>query len=88
MKLVFCKECQDIVRPRIDKKRECECGKVSVIGRGETNIHITGKESAYVFGFCNSNFVNALRNRPKDGMGFDFNAFVIPEKCQTVIYED
>lgn len=34
MKLLICKECQDVIR-LIDTKRTCRCGKVggSVIGR-------------------------------------------------------
>ena len=38
---------------------------------------------AVPIGFANSTLVRAVHNQPKDGMGENFTAFVIPKICST-----
>lgn len=81
MKLIFCPECQD-VRKLLDKLTTCSCGKSSGEYLDNLNAYIFG--DAIPLGFANRTFVRALRNRPGDGMGAEFVAFVIPEQCDTI----
>lgn len=79
MKLLLCKECRDIIG-LIDVKRTCKCGKVG--GKYTDNVNaIYFGEMAVPIGFANTTLVKAVHNQPKDGMGKDFTAFVIPKKC-------
>lgn len=81
MKLILCKECQDVVR-LIDIKRTCKCGKVG--GKYIDNLNaVYFGEMAVPIGFANSTLVKAIRDQPKDGIGETFTAFVIPKKCST-----
>ena len=81
MKLIFCKECHDIFR-LINEKRFCKCGKSWGNYTDDINAEIGGL--AVPIGFENSSFVKAFKNRPKEGLGSRFDAFVIPEKCPTI----
>lgn len=83
MKLIFCPVCLDVIKLTVGKVRECECG--TSYGRYEDdgyNAKIGGK--AIPVGIDNVSFVQALQERPKEGLGSVFNAFVIPEKCPTI----
>ncbi|EKU99691.1 hypothetical protein Lepto7375DRAFT_1759 [Leptolyngbya sp. PCC 7375] len=85
VKLIFCPQCEDVRKLAFDLRR-CFCGEAwghycddglnAVIGGG-----------AIPLGFENKSFVEALKTRPVDRMGKRFEAFVIPEKCPTVIDE-
>jgi hypothetical protein len=88
MKLLLCKECQDIVR-LIDIKRTCKCGKSGGKYTDELNAVYFG-EMAVPIGFVNKTLVKAVYNQPKNGMGEDFTAFVIPKVCSTykIVLED
>lgn len=81
MKLLLCKECQDIVR-LIDVKRNCKCGKVGGRYTDDLNAIYFG-EMAVPIGFANSSLVKSVHNQPKNGMGENFTAFVIPKVCST-----
>ena len=81
MKLLLCRKCQDVVR-LIQKERSCECGCVK--GRYINNIYAEySGEHAVPLGFANGSFVQAIRNQPKSGWGENFEAFVIPQECET-----
>lgn len=82
MKLVLCKECQDIVRLIEDKKRVCQCGKVGGKYVDDLNAVYFG-DVAVPIGFANSTLVKAIANQPENGMGVNFTAFVIPKTCDT-----
>jgi len=82
MKLIFCPVCSDIVR-LIRKKRTCECG-ASWGHYEEDLLHSVIGGRAVPLGLVNSEFHMALYDRPKEGLGSRFTAFVIPEKCDTV----
>jgi len=82
MKLLLCKECQDIVRLIQEEKRVCKCGKVGGKYTDDLNAVYFG-EMAIPIGFANSTLFKAVHNQPKDGMGENFTAFVIPKTCST-----
>lgn len=81
MKLLLCKECQDVVR-LIQEKRVCKCGKVGGKYIDDLNAVYFG-EMAIPIGFANSTLVQAVHNQPKNGMGENFIAFVIPKISST-----
>lgn len=85
MKLLLCKNCQDIVRPLIGKERSCECGSCTVIGSHDNVTIIYSGEKAVILGIKNSSLKNAVARRPDYGQGEDFVAFVIPKNCSSVI---
>lgn len=87
MKLILCKQCQDIVRPYPRETRYCNCGDVKVECLNELDIIVTATEEwAVPIGFNNHSFLNAVREQPDSGMGRDFTAFVIPRKCPSIIW--
>jgi hypothetical protein len=82
MKLIFCAKCQDVVKLTYHL-RYCGCGECW--GRYlEDGLNAQISANAIPLGFLNSSLINALRDRPKEGMGSEFVAFVIPEKCDTI----
>ena len=86
MKLIYCRECRDIVR-LAHHTRYCECGK----SRGwyeEDGLHATIGGPCIPLGIHNGDFALARNNRRSSGPGFRFEAWVIPEKCDTVNEED
>ena len=82
MKLIVCRECQDVVRLIQGEKRTCKCGKVGGKYLDELNAVYFG-DMAVPIGFANNSLAMAIRNQPKQGMGQDFDAFVIPKVCNT-----
>ena len=85
MKLLLCKECQDVVKPLIGKKRWCQCGKCSVIGHDDNVTVFYSGENAIMLGLANSSLRSAVISQPFDGLGKEFVAFVIAKKCITAI---
>jgi len=82
MKLILCPTCQD-VRKLDYRVVMCNCGASS--GWYEDDgLHATIQGRAIPLGFNNSSLVEAIRNRPEDGAGEVFTAFVIPKDCPTV----
>ncbi len=81
MKLLLCKDCQDILR-LINIKRTCKCGKVGGKYTDTINAVYFG-EMAVPIGFANSTLVKAVNQQPENGMGECFTAFVIPKICPT-----
>ena len=81
MKLIYCKECRDIVRLR-GELRWCECGASMGRYTGVWDAEIGG--SAIPLGFDSLDFFIAIEERPERGLGKEFTAFVIPKKCSTV----
>ena len=79
MKLLLCKECQDVVR-LIDIKRVCKCGKIGGKYIDSINAIYFG-ENAIPIGFANNSLRLAVHTQPTVGMGKDFTAFVIPKNC-------
>ena len=82
MKLLFCKKCQDVFKLH-EEGRRCLCGAVGgkLLPDG-LNVEYWGEEAIPV-GLANSTFAEAVRERPKEGQGRTFVAFVIPKVCPT-----
>jgi hypothetical protein len=82
MKLLMCLECQDVFKLRLNKERICLCGKCGGKYIDELNAVYWGR--SILIGFDNVSLHLAIMNRPKEGLGKEFNAFVIPENCDTI----
>ena len=82
MKLLLCKNCQDVIRLVQGEVRTCRCGKVSGKYLDDLNAIYSGEE-AIPLGLANGSLVEALRNQPEEGKGKVFTAFVIPKNCYT-----
>lgn len=86
MKLIFCPNCQDIVKLR-KTKTFCECG--TSWGYYKPNgIDAVINYWAIPLGFTNSSFSKALEKRPYRGLGTKFTSFVIPKVCPTIFVEE
>lgn len=81
MKLIFCPKCEDVTK-LLSEYRSCRCGRSGGKYTDDLNAIING--DAIPLGFSNPSFVEALKNRPKLGMGERFTAFVIAEQCPTI----
>lgn len=81
MKLIFCPKCTDVVR-LLDFKRRCFCGSSWGQYTDYVNAIIGGE--AIPIGFSNPHFTQALKDRPEEGNGSEFKAFVIPVRCPTI----
>ena len=82
MKLLYCTECDDVVR-LWHHERSCECGKTGGKYIDGLKAEIWGP--GLPFGIDNMSFIDAGRNRPKEGLGSPFEAFVIPEHSPNVM---
>jgi len=81
MKLLYCLKCNDLFSLRPNDWKSCSCG-------GAGGMYIDDLYAIYnggvPIGFQNKSFLKALRNQPKEGVGFKFEAFVIPKDCPTM----
>jgi hypothetical protein len=85
MKLIFCPNCEDVVRLFISTKpRKCKCKKSWGHYTDSINAVIGG--IAIPMGFANSSLVEALINRPEFGWGSKFEAFIIPNHSNHINY--
>ena len=82
MKLILCKECGDVVRLVTEELRYCLCGKCSGQYTDGLNAWYKG-EHAVPLGIANQTLVEAIDKQPQEGMGANFDAFVIPVICKT-----
>jgi hypothetical protein len=82
MKLIYCKECQDVVRLQFYTRR-CKCKKCKgwYLADG-LNAVISGP--CIPIGFANSFFMAAISNQPEEAPGKVFEAFVIEKNCPTI----
>jgi hypothetical protein len=81
MKLIYCPDCSDILR-LTHRKQYCICKKSW--GKYTDHINAVIGGNAIPIGINNSSFVDAIWNRPQEGLGSRFEAFVIPKICPTV----
>ena len=86
MKLLMCLECNDIFNLDLSEK-SCSCGRSKGKYINQQLAKYTGK-SAVPLGFSNSSFIQAIKDQPKEGMGKEFTAFVIPKNCETFLESD
>lgn len=82
MKLFFCAVCGDVqaLRPKV---RVCQCEQSG--GRylpDGVNAEVYGE--AVALGFANLSLLDAVRTRPRTGLGKPFTAFAIPLACTSV----
>jgi hypothetical protein len=87
MKLIYCSNCQDIVRLYIDEERFCKCGECSGAYVDRINAWYKGNH-AIPLGFHNMSFSVAISSQPEEGWGENFKAFVIPKECDTFIKKE
>ena len=81
MKLLFCPQCQDVVKLFRDQ-RFCRCRQSW--GRYRTAVQAEIGGRAIPLGIADEGFRGALQQRPRDGLGARFEAFVIAHQCTTV----
>lgn len=84
MKLIFCPQCEDIVKLRFSWTY-CECkDSYGMYQNDGINAIIGGR--AISLGIANSSLVKSLRkyNDWKDEMGIPLEAFIIPKNCKTI----
>jgi len=86
MKLVYCKECCDVFKMGFENKT-CECGASWGSYKGD-GLNATYGGEAVPLGIHNTSLGKALRNQPLVGKGRPFQAFVIPEICDTCVKEE
>jgi len=83
MKLVLCKNCQDVIR-LFDEYRFCKCGKSG--GRYiDDVVAVYWGTHAIPLGFDNGSLSMAVINQPPQNAptGECFTAFIIPKQCRT-----
>lgn len=83
MKLLLCRKCYDVFKLNDERVRFCQCGAIGGRLIDGLNAEYWGQE-AVPLGFANSTLAKAVVNRPADGMGRLFDAFVIPIHCETM----
>ena len=81
-KLMVCTYCDDIISLRL-MPRSCECGRSKGFLFDESRAEVNGKYAVPI-GFANHSFINAVKFRPKRGLGLRFEAFVVPEVCEGI----
>jgi hypothetical protein len=86
MKLLLCKRCQDVFKLQVDLPRQCLCGATKGHYTDGVNAVYSG-DNAVPIGFANSTFADAVNSQPKEGMGKEFKAFVIPKVCDSFVKE-
>lgn len=84
MKLILCRNCNDVVKLHDKTIRSCACGKSKGRLHSDRYNAIYSGE-AIPLGFANSSLLNAIRSQPEIGNGMEFTAFVIPQQCPTMI---
>ncbi len=89
MKLLYCKNCHDIIKLRF-MPRFCECERIGGVYINVLDIAIFGeKDLAVPLGITNPSFYNAIDNQPEEDTGDNgeiFLSFVIPSKCRKVMH--
>jgi hypothetical protein len=82
VKLIYCRECGDVVALRAEP-RTCICGK-SGGNYKDDRLHAVIYGPCVPLGFANRFFGNALAMQPDKGPGVVFDAFVIEKSCPTI----
>ena len=86
MKLLYCNTCRDIVKLS-RTTRTCQCGATGGHYK-QDGLNAVYYGPAIPLGFANGSFHEALDNQPEFGMGTNYNAFVIPKVCPTMVHVD
>jgi len=83
MKLLMCRHCGDVFNLDYQYKY-CKCKAVKGRYLNDLDAEYSG-DYAIPLGFANNSISVAIKNQPMSGMGYNFNAFVIPAICDTFI---
>ena len=87
MKLLFCRECEDLFR-LTKEERACSCGATSgYYLKDGLHAEYFGEKAVPLF-IANGSFIEAVFDRPLSGKGSIFTAGVIPVVCDTMKYVD
>jgi len=86
MKLLYCNTCRDIVKLN-RTTRTCHCGATGGHYK-QDGLNAIYYGPAIPLGFANSSFHEAIDSQPEFGMGTNYNAFVIPKVCPTMVHVD
>ena len=81
-KIIYCPTCQDLKTLR-KKLTRCVCGKS--IGRMTDHQNAEINEHAIPVGLSNKTFQFALSNRPIQGLGTPFTAFVMAQENKNIV---
>ena len=81
MKLILCPHCHDIVKLVLNVQRGCECERSWGLYEDDLNVVYGG--DAIPLGFDNRTLLRAIKRQPPSGLGYRFEAFVIPRECPT-----
>src|SRR6185312_12993002 len=82
MKLVYCLECDGVVR-LVEHPRQCECGRIGGYYYDYLNAVVWGTKFV-PNGFSNTSFAKAVRSRTEQAPGATFEAWIIPKVSDTV----
>lgn len=82
MKLIFCPECQDVVKLRVEHYRYCWCCK-SGGQYAKDGLHAIIYGLAIPIGFANMSFHKAIKQQDNHE-STTFRAFIIEKKCKTI----
>lgn len=80
MKLILCKECQDVFKLQ-EEMRFCKCQKS--YGRYLNKLSAEFDGPCVPIGFSNPSLSSAIRNQPVFSPGKVFEAFVVPTVSPT-----
>ena len=86
MKLLYCNTCRDIVKLN-RTTRTCQCGATGGHYK-QDGLNAIYYGPAIPLGFANCSFHEAIDSQPEFGMGTNYNAFVIPKVCPTMVHVD
>ena len=86
MKLLYCNTCRDIVKISY-ATRTCHCGATGGHYK-QDGLNAVYYGPAIPLGFANGSFHEAIDSQPEFGMGTNYNAFVIPKVCPTMVHVD
>ena len=85
MKLLFCPNCEDIIK--LEKKvKTCRCFAIS--GRYLDNRLAVYTGDAIPLGIDNNALLHAITGWKKTGLGLHFDAFTISKECSTFVKKE
>ena len=82
MKLLYCTECDNIVKLKFDYPKECACGSVGGQYLDKVNIEYWG--NPILIGFANESFKRAVEKVPWPTWGVEFIAFIFSPEASSV----
>jgi len=90
MKLLYCKNCHDIIKLQYTP-RFCRCERIGGVYVNILDIAVFGeKKLAVPLGIANPSFYKAIDNQPIEDLGNNgevFLSFIIPKECSRVMYD-